>query len=624
MKKEKALSDKSRYTYITLIVFCLGAIFQEVSAQDIESSNIKKVEFLERKDKNTEAEINEMLRITQSISVEQDSLALVHLKRIKTKIENAKYYSAWVKYFELLYSLNQKRGIDSSIDLEMKEIFDKYSEKLTTEELTRIKKIQLNILSNHGKYEDAIKVANDLLLSKNETSALARILYLRGDSYQELGKYADATKDFLKALDAYQSIKDNEGIINVYSGLGNIKRKLNDTIQSLVFYKKALEFAEKQEEIDILIDAYSNVGVGYRNVDSFDLALYYYQKGLDIAERNLVTNSILRINLNMGNVYGDLGDFQEALKRYYVSLQGCKKSANDFGTFLNYKNIGFTYNTIKEYAKAKIFIDSANLYAQKLQLPGEIAGVYLEYSKYFKGIENYKEALDYFQKFYDLKESIINESSKKQVNELQVKYETAIKDKEILKINDALKQKKANTRLLILIIAVLILTASFLIIFLLYRNRLLNQLYLRNVELMKSPQVLSDNYPQNIDSEDSNNEVQLQNKIYQNIIHFLENDKIYTNPYLSIHDLSEKVGCNEKYVSSAISTCSKVNYSYLINSYRINEAKRLIYNNQFESLNEVMASSGFNSRTAFYTAFNKHTGMSPKQFKEKSSASISL
>lgn len=118
-------------------------------------------------------------------------------------------------------------------------------------------------------------------------------------------------------------------------------------------------------------------------------------------------------------------------------------------------------------------------------------------------------------------------------------------------------------------------------------------------------------------SDENSKDVEFQNKVYQNIIDLLEKEKIYTDPYLSIHSLSEKVGCNEKYISNAISNTANMNYSKLINSYRINEAKRLIYNNQYENLNEVMTACGFNSRTTFYTAFNKYTGMSPKQFRDQ-------
>lgn len=596
----------------------LFSVNEYASAQNSKLTSLQKIESLEKKDKNPKEEIDQMLQIIQSLSIEQDSLALVHLKKIKPKIVKASYYSAWVNYYELLYSIYQKSPKPNDLNNELKEVVDQYYSKLTTEEKIRIKQIQLKGWYDQGKYEDVVKIANELLSFKSSIPNQTTIFYLRGDSYQELGRYTDATKDFLKALDAYQLEKDTKGIIDVYSGLGSVKRKLNDTIQSLKYYQKSLEYAENQEDIDTKIGAYCNVGVGYRNLDSFSLALSYYKEGLDLAELHGVTQSILRINLNMGNVYSDMGNYSEALKRYFTSLNGCKKAGNDFGTFMNYKNISHAYNLNKEYSKAKFFIDSAYLFAEKLQLPGELAGVYYEYSTYYKGTGNYKQALNYLIQATELKDKIINENTTQEVNELQVKYETASKDLEILKFNKALSEKKSQTRFLILICIALALLACFLALFLLYRNKLMNQLYLRNVELINSSQIIIEAPILNINPEPSIKESLSESKVYLKIIDLLEKEKLYTNPYLSITDLSEKVGSNEKYVSGAISKHAKVNYSHLINSYRINEAKRLIYENQFDSLNEVMTACGFNSRTTFYTAFNKHTGMSPKHFKDMS------
>src|SRR5690606_13999182 len=105
-------------------------------------------------------------------------------------------------------------------------------------------------------------------------------------------------------------------------------------------------------------------------------------------------------------------------------------------------------------------------------------------------------------------------------------------------------------------------------------------------------------------------------KIFDRILLALEKEKIYTNPNLSLSDTSDYVKSNDKYVSAAIAENSNMNYSNFINFYRINEAKRLIYEDSNLSLNEIMQACGFHSRTTFYNAFKKHTGLSPKQFKE--------
>jgi len=63
-------------------------------------------------------------------------------------------------------------------------------------------------------------------------------------------------------------------------------------------------------------------------------------------------------------------------------------------------------------------------------------------------------------------------------------------------------------------------------------------------------------------------------------------------------------------------------FNNYVNSYRVNEAKKMILEGE-ESMSEVQYACGFNSRTTFYTAFKTFTGMSPSKFKEMSRHRVS-
>jgi len=72
-----------------------------------------------------------------------------------------------------------------------------------------------------------------------------------------------------------------------------------------------------------------------------------------------------------------------------------------------------------------------------------------------------------------------------------------------------------------------------------------------------------------------------------------------------------------KYISQAVLQSSNKNFNSYLNSLRIMEAKKIIHDNRLNSrldINTVMSSSGYKSRSTFYTAFQKETGMTPKQF----------
>jgi AraC-like DNA-binding protein len=59
------------------------------------------------------------------------------------------------------------------------------------------------------------------------------------------------------------------------------------------------------------------------------------------------------------------------------------------------------------------------------------------------------------------------------------------------------------------------------------------------------------------------------------------------------------------------------NFYNFVNSYRVEESKTLLTSpkHQHLSMLGIAFEAGFNSKTAFYTAFKKMTGVSPTEFK---------
>ena len=60
------------------------------------------------------------------------------------------------------------------------------------------------------------------------------------------------------------------------------------------------------------------------------------------------------------------------------------------------------------------------------------------------------------------------------------------------------------------------------------------------------------------------------------------------------------------------------NFTIFVNEYRINQAKELIVTDKHLKLESIGYACGFNSKSTFYSAFKKITGMTPAQFKEQS------
>ena len=95
----------------------------------------------------------------------------------------------------------------------------------------------------------------------------------------------------------------------------------------------------------------------------------------------------------------------------------------------------------------------------------------------------------------------------------------------------------------------------------------------------------------------------------------LENDKLYRNNALGLNDLSQHIEEDRYKVSQVLNEYLQKNFYALLNHYRIMEAKELLLEQPFLSVKAVMYEVGFNSKTSFYTAFKKETGLNPNDYR---------
>lgn len=111
-------------------------------------------------------------------------------------------------------------------------------------------------------------------------------------------------------------------------------------------------------------------------------------------------------------------------------------------------------------------------------------------------------------------------------------------------------------------------------------------------------------------------EVWKQTKLYQNIVHYLENEKIYLDKQLNLNKLSALLCTNNSYTSNIINTFFRCNLKTLLNRYRVEHAKRLL-NESSCAISELPDRCGFLSRSTFYAAFLKFEGVTPTEYRQE-------
>lgn len=132
--------------------------------------------------------------------------------------------------------------------------------------------------------------------------------------------------------------------------------------------------------------------------------------------------------------------------------------------------------------------------------------------------------------------------------------------------------------------------------------------------LMAAPVIKEEKYKK------SNLKADSSKRIAESLERYMQEHKPYLNSEMTLKNLSDLVGEQPHTLSQVINENFGQNYYEFINSYRIEEAKRIMKEPAYQNytLTAIGFEVGFNSKSAFYTAFKKATNETPAKYMQKS------
>ena len=102
------------------------------------------------------------------------------------------------------------------------------------------------------------------------------------------------------------------------------------------------------------------------------------------------------------------------------------------------------------------------------------------------------------------------------------------------------------------------------------------------------------------------------------LLELMNTEKPYLDGGLTLQKLAKALAVSPHHLSQTINEQLNQNFIDFINAYRIEEAKRLLTNlaKKHYSILAVSEEVGFNSKSAFNTAFRRHANMTPSAFRK--------
>jgi signal transduction histidine kinase/DNA-binding response OmpR family regulator len=267
-----------------------------------------------------------------------------------------------------------------------------------------------------------LKIAEAL----NNGALIASCLMNIGGIYHDLGSIGKALEYDGKALKKFEDINDRVGVAKCLSNLGTCYYTLQD-------YNKALEYDFKSEALsDEIGDKFTaqivtgNIGDIYGNLKKYDLALAYYARAMKISEELGDKEGVATAMGGTGHIYLEM----------VVNSAAPGPSAtldNAIAFLIKSKAVA------AEISNLKLMIEINKSLSEAYRLAGR-----------------YKHALESYEGYMKLKDSIYSTNNKLKIANLSTQRETDLKNKQI-EINAlTAKSKRAEQVLYICSIGLLL------------------------------------------------------------------------------------------------------------------------------------------------------------------------
>jgi len=108
------------------------------------------------------------------------------------------------------------------------------------------------------------------------------------------------------------------------------------------------------------------------------------------------------------------------------------------------------------------------------------------------------------------------------------------------------------------------------------------------------------------------------NVLLQKITNLMDVEKPYLDNLFSMTELAKRVNATPHHVSQVLNETRNQTFFECLAEYRINAAKEKLRHADYQNLKieEIAEQVGYNSKSAFNTAFKRITGMTPSAFKQ--------
>lgn len=349
--------------------------------------------------------------------------------------------------------------------------------------------MQANLFYLTDRYEECIrqyKTNLQLARSIHYKHGTSQALVGLGNVYHMKGDYAAAKEYHLQNIAFCDSIQDFDGVASSYNNMGNIANEVGDYKQAIEYYTKSSELYQKTGAelpsaivlanigmIQNKLQSYNNairyfeqsnvvfrklnykpginfvlknMGIAFKNTGKLDDALQAYSEALDYYAAIRAVHQQSELLQNIGNIYWEKKDYGKAEAHYMNALKITSSVKDSVGMARAHNCLGALYHAKKDLHKAKEHFLKASTISQVTRNPLIQITAETDLHSVYAALGDFRNAYKIYKNYIGIRDSLHGIEKDKAAKEIEAKYQSERKEKEIALLSAQNQTKSLQIR----------------------------------------------------------------------------------------------------------------------------------------------------------------------------------
>ena len=419
-----------------------------------------------------------------------------------------------------------------------------------------------NTAFGEGDYSQGIAYLIEALRYAENIRDTSRLMLVKNNLAMAYCFINDST-GLIYAQDVYRNGVDNNNIYRIFQGAmisANLYWMMRDTANALRYVKEALPYVEMYDQSREVYVLYADI---LRDIGKKDSSVIYYRKAFQEQSGSGIYSK--------ADLYLGYAEFLKEDRRYDDAVS--------------------------------VLMDGLHM-MDSVRSPAKKPMMYLSLSGIYEDMGDPGTALTYYKQYNEEANRQLNLEIERKISSIRREYDKQKHEVELLEWRN-----KYNLAVMAFVFAVCV----FVGLYLLYRSKVKNyrQLLKQHQTILerqetRPAQTVAVPMPQDKMKE-----------MYDRLEKLMYEQELYRQSDLSRDKVAQMLSTNRTYLCSVIKSFTGMTFPYYVNSFRINEAVRILSNPEDNTpIKAIAGNLGYNNLTTFYRLFEAAKGMPPSKYRE--------